>query len=194
MNLALLWGHMPRGIIQTSRHICQRYERPVPFALSRDSNTGRPARTVIHSFGSYHISTSIGPFPVSLVEMTSVGPRSVPFDVLARLHAISVGFPIVGDQLYTKHEKYHNPVIPHPADLTELALQPWYDFDLGNRRLVSPDGLSTQLLDRGMDPLSVHHSMIPADGQPTDEVDEDTEFEYMDHPRSRFVRRDRGKV
>jgi hypothetical protein len=194
VNLALLWGHIPRGIIRTSRNICKRYESVVPFALSRDSITGRAAQTVIHSFGSYHIHTSIGPFPVSLVEMSSWSTQSIPLEVVARLHTISVGYPIVGDQLYTKHEKYYNPVVSHPSDDIKLALQPWYEYDSDYCRLILSDSLSPKLLDHGFSILNLHDSMIVGDIEDSDVEEVDSNCRYVDHPRSQFVRRDRGKV
>jgi hypothetical protein len=141
--LALLWGHIPSGIIRCSRNISRRAERSVPFALSRNQNTGRPALTLINSFGNYHFQSVQGPRPVSLVEIASISPTPIPTEVVSLLHAISVGFPIAGEQLYSANEKFNNPTVPPPSDVRDLQLQMW----LGSGGIVISEKLSQNLID-----------------------------------------------
>jgi|LauGreDrversion4_2_1035121.scaffolds.fasta_scaffold182267_3 hypothetical protein len=192
VNLALLWGHIPRGIIKCTRNICQRYERDVPFVLARDRNTGRHTTTSVHSLGSFHIATSVGPFPVSLVELVSLGPTSIPHYVIPILHTISLGFPIVGDSIYCRSEKFFNPVVSPPQDSMGLAIQDWYRIEGDQRILISPDSLSKRLLDGGHGSVSVCDSKLLPKESYKDFPGEFSCSNYTDHPEASHVRRDRG--
>ena len=192
VNLALLWGHIPRGIIRTTRHICRKYEVEVPFVLARDSNTGRAASTTFHSFGSYHFNTSVGPYPVSLVEFVSSGPESIAKDIIARLHAVSLGFPVVGDDLFPRHEKFFNPVVPIPLDERDLALQEWYKLSNSERVLLRHDHLTQRLLDGDASPRNVLDSILPNHIYTIAQSQVHSSSRYLDHPEASKVRRDRG--
>jgi len=194
VNLALLWGHLPPGIIRTTRRICSRYEREAPFALARDSFTGKAASTIFHTFGAYHLQTPAGPFPVSLVELISAGPNSIPVDIVSCLHSVAIGFPVVGDNLFPKHEKFFNPVISIPIEENELALQEWYQFSESVRSPINEDRLTGRLLDGEMSRRNIFDSILPNHFYAIEHADVDSGRGYIDHPEASRVRRDRGVV
>jgi hypothetical protein len=194
ISLALLWGHIPAGVIRTSRHVSRRDSGPVPFVLARNEATGRSLQSYVRSFGSYHIDTSRGPFPVSLVELRLVAiSPSVPENVHAILHSLSLGFPIVGEQEYLKSEKFFNPAVPPPLDNFELQLQDWLSPAGG---LLRVDSLSSKLLDYRGKALEARDSLL-RDYESTGVglfPGESSSCSYVSHPEASHVRRDRGKV
>jgi len=194
VNLGLLWGHLPRGIIRCNRNIAARSEHSVPFVLSRNQNTGREVTSIFNSFGNFHLSTSSGPVPVSLVEIQTNHPRSIHLEDANLLHAISLGFPVVGDLKYTMAEKFYNPVVFPPMDPLPLLLQPWYEIRGAEKELVESDDLSSRLLDGPPIRLCPTQSLIHATltGEPTHFPGENSYCRYTDHPEAVHVRRDRG--
>ena len=194
--LGILWGHLPRGIIRTTRNICRRDESPVPFCLARRDNTGKRARTVFNTLGNIHLDSPQGPFPVSLVEMASEDNSFIPRDVILKLHAISIGFPIVGETEYVAVEKFFNPVVKPPDTRTELLLAEWINSEgtvKGNdannvyQHLIS---LSAREIEHGS-VLRNHSKSIftefTFDG-------ESSNCNYINHPESLSIRNDRGKI
>ena len=192
VSLALLWGHIPRGIIQCRRHISRRDHGEVPFVLSRSVSTGRPAQTLFHSFGNYHMDTSIGPFPVSLVEMLIEESGPVPSHIQAVLHSLSVGFPIVGERDYEKSEKFFNPTVPPPGDEIDTMFQAWLSLD---RFLLNPDLLTARLRDYQGRQLRVDDSVLTERSIESGYhfPGETGSCAYIDHPEAVSVRSDRGR-
>jgi hypothetical protein len=190
--LALLWGHLPQGIIRVSRPICNKYERPVKFALARSSSTGKPCSTVFSTRGSYHIQTKTGPLPVSLVELCTYSPTSIPLSDCQKLHSISLGSPIVGDNLYTKYEKLYNPVVRYPDYKDGLLIQEWISTN-GDVN-VDPSTLYTNLVDAPAQ--EIRHSILLENLGRSDIPEfpgESSNCSWSDHPESVKVRRDRGR-
>lgn len=190
--MALLWGHIPSGIIRCSRNISRRSERLAPFALSRNQNTGRPALTLINSFGNYHFQSVQGPRPVSLVEIGSISPTTIPREVVSILHAISVGFPIAGEQLYSATEKFYNPTVPPPSDVRDMQLQMW----LGSGGIVISEKLSQNLIDFRRPYLNQAESKIISESFElhADFPGETSSCEYLNHPEAVRVRGDRSNT
>lgn len=190
--LALLWGHLPQGIIRVSRPICNKYERPVKFALARSSSTGKPCSTVFSARGSYHIQTKTGPLPVSLVELSSYSPTSIPLSDCQKLHSISLGSPIVGDNLYTKYEKLYNPVVRYPDYKDGPLIQEWISTHGDVKGDLST--LYAKLVDAPAQ--EIRHSMLLDNLAGLDIAEfpgESSDCSWADHPESVKVRRDRGR-
>ncbi len=194
LHLGILWGHISPGIIRLSRPICSRYEGPAPFTLARSNATGKKCYSWFNSLGHYHINAGPGPQPVSLVEMLSANTSFVSSDVSLRLHAIAIGYPIVGDNLYTEHEKYYNPVIRIPQYPGTPLLQLWLN---AGKMVLNSDNLTSQLID--------FHGLVEFDKSKLYGLDvseelgfnfqgENSPCQWADHPSSVTVRRDRGKV
>ena len=191
IKLAILWGHIPRGISRCTHRISRRQERIVPFALSRNGFTGMPAESVISSFGSYHLLTSQGPRPASLVEIMSQSSGPAPTQVVSILHAISIGFPVAGEVVYAQHEKFLNPILPIPVDVPECLLQDWIDQGAS---AVFEDGLSRRLMDYRDAPVNQSDSVVRWETIDIEHhfAGESSKCNYVDHPESTHVRRDRG--
>lgn len=189
--LAIVCGHIPKGLTRSSRSIVRKTECSVDFALARDSRTGKPCVSFISSFGNFHMNTSGGPFPVSLVEITSKSPKSVPVDVASVLHLISVGYPVVGESRFRVFEKFYNPVIAPPVDFTEPLIKGWISSE-GD--LIQPDSLSSLLIDFHRGPLEQHETTIYNSN--TDAINEfhgeTSNCGYIDNLQSSRIRSDRG--
>ena len=126
--------------------------------------------------------------------MSSRGPRSLPEDVIACLHAIAVGYPIVGDNVFPIHEKFFNPVVSIPTDEFMLALQPWYEVMEGDVKLINEDILTGRLLDGGPNPRHVIDSVLFHQLSSHAQQEQYSESKYLNHPEAASVRRDRGKL
>jgi hypothetical protein len=193
--LGVLWGHLPRGFIRTTRNICRKDEGAVPFCLARRNNTGKQATTVFNSLGNYHLDSSMGPFPVSLVEMISQSSSAAPVDFITKLHCISIGFPVAGEREFSAHEKFYNPVVRPPADpdvplmLTEL-------ISADGRRNDTGIGFLHRLSQRAIRPCDIKSSLVGLDSFITGAGfdGETSDCDYINHPHARHVRNDRGKV
>ena len=190
IRLALLWGHLPRGIVRCSRNICQRPERETLFALARNSSSGRKAETLVSSFGEFHLDTSQGPRPVSLVEISSSSETYAPSESVSFLHCISLGYPVVGERIFSVLEKFYDPVLPSPEDLVTPYIQDW----LGpGGSLIREDEISQLLrefqgIPKQPSESRLHNLSVPSERFPG----EDSTCRYVDHPAAVSVRRDRG--
>lgn len=163
------------------------------FALARSGAVGKKCHSWFNSLGHYHISVRETPHPVSLVEILSVSARSIPSEIVHSLHAISIGHPIVGDNLFTRHEKYYNPVIRYPNYHPSPIIQSWIDpngsfADIGNitSKLQDFNGVNSNMTSR------LANMEVSADGD-MGFPGETTTCQWADHPESVTVRRDRGK-
>jgi hypothetical protein len=191
IKLALLWGHMPRGIVRCSRNICRRRDDlEVSLSLARNSSTGRKADSIFSSFGEFHLETSQGPRPVSLVEVVTRCPVGFPENSASLLHSISIGFPVVGEVSFSKFEKFCDPVVPPPPDIKAPLIQNWID-ESGN--LLSEDRLSCVVKEFHGNKMNPSDSILRTLKFEGEEFDgEDSSCRYVDHPKASSVRRDRG--
>jgi hypothetical protein len=166
----------------------------VHFALARNKCTGKELRSVFSSFGNFHLNTSQGPVPVSLVELSLFQHNTLPYHDAIILHSIAIGFPIVGDVKYIHNEKFYNPVVSPPTDKIGLKLQPWYRLGGGNIYIVEEDKLSPQLFDSPQNIFDVSQSILKDLPESHEQffAGEVSSCRYTDHPEAVHVRRDRG--
>ena len=190
IDLALLWGHVPTGTIRCSRSIVRKHESSVAYGLARSPKSGRICRTFISSFGNFHLSTSKGPFPVSLVEILTDSKSGIPVDVTRALHCISIGYPIVGETTFRSHEKFYNPVLVPPTDPGEPLVQDWLSCD---RQVINPDSISSRLLEYSGVPIGHGDSRLYSVETSSEEfAGENWGFNYLSNPHDQHVRSDRG--
>jgi hypothetical protein len=110
------------------------------------------------------------------------------------LHAISVGFPVVGDTVFMPAEKFLNPTVHIPEDVYPLLLKPWVD----STGTILRD--TSTFMEYLLDPITglnenqskLLHS-TRADEDYTSEG-EGSHCRYVDHPESVLIRRDRGRI
>jgi hypothetical protein len=192
--LSLVWGHIPKGVIRCARTLCKTPDEYPGFKLARGPDTGKPAVTLFHSLGNCHISSSQGPTPVSVMETRTVAHPSIsPRDALI-LHAISIGFPVVGEQKYLHLEKFFNPVFQPPDSEEEIMLTLWFDVT-GFEIEGALEKVTRLIADNPFDHTRPR-SLLADTRQYTDLSEfsgESSACRFIDHPESRIVRNDRGK-
>lgn len=194
IKLGIVFGHFPNGLVISTRSIC-RNRLGDSFSLCRKQLDGLRATTFMHSFGNYHYPTTKGPIPASLVEFFSLSSKCISTDVLARMHAVSVGFPILGESQYIVDEKFYNPVLQPPSDIENLLLQNWID---SCNTVINEDLLSGNLIKfKESTPLHSGSRLLTqiekfqADFSAVDFLSENSACAWNDHPRSHRIRRDR---
>ena len=191
VNLALLWGHIQRGIIRCSRSIVRRSEAPVPYALGRKTSEGRLSTTYIHSFGNFHLQTSTGPFPVSLVEIATISPSTIPEEYACFLHCLSIGYPVAGESIFRVYEKFYNPVVVTPVECTEPLIQNWLSAE---GEVILSDNISTRLADFYRLPLDSRESKLNTLPETFIAAypGESSACGYINHAQASHIRNDRG--
>lgn len=189
IKLAILFGHIPAGVIQSTRRICRNAER-TGYCLARTASEGKSATTALRSFGNYHLQTQMGPVPASLVELYSFSAGGVPSNSLARLHAISLGFPVMGENDFLSNERFYNPVITPPADVKSPLIQDWLSLDSSS--LHMEDNLSSLLMD--FDGKVFHENSTLRgflEGSRVTFPGETSTCNWTSHPKAIHVKRDR---
>ena len=179
--------------MRCTRNICKSPESFVDFKLARKNSTGLSVDTRFSLLKHSHLITSLGPCPVSIVEIQPSRTSKVPLDTISILHSLSLGFPVVGETQYLNYEKFYNPVAAPPEDKFQLMLRSWMDSD--GQVLESPLWIGDILPEfegtRWPFKSKLLHSYNINEFSFDGEV---SACEYSNHPGSVAIRRDRGRA
>ena len=111
-------------------------------------------------------------------------------EVVSRLHAVSLGYPVLGESVYSDHEKFYNPAVSVPGDVASPILHDWIS-PCGT--ILSPDRISRLLIDFDREDIQSSESIVykSIEKQLSVFPGENSLCQWLNHPKSVHIRGDR---